>query len=117
MKRFISMMAAGLVLVGCAHEPIVDRRGVDEARYQADLAECRAYSEQVNTAGETAKHGAAGAAIGTAVGAIVGNSDTAGRGAGVGAVAGGSKGFTRAEQRKQRVMYRCMEKRGYHVLG
>jgi len=102
---------------GCANEPIVDRKGVNEARYQADLTECHSYANQVDTAGETAKHGAIGAAVGATVGAIIGNSSTVERGAGVGAVAGGTKGFTKAERRKQRVLYRCLEQRGYHVLG
>ncbi len=111
-----TLLATGLVS-GCANEPIIDRHGVSEAQYQADLAECRGYAAQVDTAGETAKHGAIGAAIGTTVGAIIGNSGTAERGLGVGAVTGGSKGFSKAEQRKERVLYRCLKNRGYRVLG
>lgn len=117
MKKLVVAVVAGVWLVGCANDPIVDRHGVSEAQYQADLAECRNYAEQVNTAGETAKHGAVGAAIGTAVGAIIGDSSTAERGLGLGAVSGGTKGFGKAERRKERVLYRCMENRGYRVLG
>ena len=115
----VTVLTAGLLALaaGCANEPIIDRRGVDEAKYRADLAECRAYAEEVNTAGETATSGAAGAAIGASIGAILGNSGDAAQGAGVGAVAGGSKGFSKAEHRKERVMYRCLEHRGYKVLG
>ena len=116
MRAVLLVFGLGIV-AGCAHEPIVDRKGVNEAKYQADLSECRAYAAQVNTAGETAKHGAIGAAVGATIGAIIGNSSDAERGVGVGAVAGGSKSFTAAERRKQRVMYRCMKHRGYRVLG
>ena len=42
----------------------IDERGVDPARYEADLADCRSYSEQVDTVGQAAKHGAAGAVVG-----------------------------------------------------
>ena len=101
----------------CAHEPIIDRRGIDEARYEQDLAECRAYAEEVNTAEETAKGGAVGAAVGGVLGAVIGDRGTAGRGAGIGATTGGTRGFSEAEQRKQRVLYRCMAGRGYRVLG
>lgn len=117
MKKALSVFVFGVLMAGCAHEPIVDRHGKSEAKYQEDLAECRGYAGQVNTAGETAKHSAVGAAIGTAVGAAIGNSDTAARGLGAGAIAGGSKGFNKAEHRKQRVIYQCMENRGYQVLG
>ena len=117
MKNILLVGMVAMVCAGCAHEPIVDRKGVNEIQYQADLSECRTYAEQVNTAGETAKHGAIGAAVGATVGAVIGNSDTAGRGAGVGAIAGGGKGFSKAEQRKQRVVYQCLRNRGYRVLG
>ena len=105
------------LLAGCASDPIIDRKGVDEARYQADLAECRTYANEVNTAAETGKYGAVGAAIGGSLGAIIGNSRDAERGAGIGAVTGGTKGFGRAEDRKERIVYRCLQHRGYKVLG
>ena len=114
--RMIAIIAATLI-AGCASEPIVDRRGVDEAAYQRDLAECRGYASEVDTVGETVKDGAIGAAVGGIFGAIWGDSHTAGQGAGTGAVAGGGKGLTRAERRKEKVMYRCMQGRGYKVLG
>ncbi len=110
-------VASMLVLSGCANEPIVDRRGIDEATYEADLAGCRSYASQVDTAGETAKAGAIGAAIGASVGAIIGNSRDVEKGAGIGAVAGGTKGFSKAEHRKEKVMYPCLKSRGYQVLG
>ena len=115
MKKLLAIAVLGLG--ACAHEPIVDRKGVDEAAYQRDLAECRTYAAEVDTVGETVKGGAVGAVVGGTVGAILGNGHDAGRGAGIGSVAGGGKGLTRSERRKQRVIYRCMEGRGYRVLG
>jgi len=47
----------------------------------------------------------------------LGNSDDAEQGAGIGAVAGGAKGFRKAEHRKEKILYRCMETRGYRVFG
>jgi uncharacterized protein YcfJ len=105
------------LLISCANEPIVDRRGVEEVQYQDDLAECQSYSHQSDTVGETAKAGAIGVAIGASVGAILGDSHDAAQGAGVGAVAGGAKGFRKAEHRKEKVLYRCMKSRGYRVFG
>lgn len=117
MKAAVVTIGTLAILVGCANEPIVDRRGVDEHKYQADLAECRSYAGQVDTVGETAKGGAIGAAIGASIGAIIGDSHDAEQGLGIGAIAGGSKGFSKAEHRKEKVMYRCMKARGYQVLG
>ena len=117
MIKTIMLISLPLFLMGCANEPIVDRRGVDEEDYQDDLAECRSYAYQVDTPGETAKAGAIGVAIGATVGAIVGDSHDAEKGAGIGAVVGGSKGFRKAEDRKEKVLYRCMKSRGYRVFG
>ena len=117
MKAGIFSVVVMVFLAGCASEPIVDRRGVDEVKYEADLAECRSYAGEVDTAGETAKHGAIGAAIGASIGAIIGDSHDAEQGVGIGAIAGGSKGFSKAEHRKEKVMYRCMKSRGYRVFG
>ena len=117
MIRTVMFISLPLLLMSCANEPIVDRRGVDEAQYQGDLAECRSYAYQVDTVGETGKAAAIGVAIGASVGAILGDSHDVQRGAGVGAVAGGAKGFRRAEHRKEKVLYRCLKSRGYRVFG
>ena len=117
MIRTVMFMSLPLLLMSCANEPIVDRRGVDEARYQGDLAECRSYAYQVDPAGETGKAAAIGVAIGASVGAILGDSHDAEQGAGVGAVAGGARGFRKAERRKEKVLYNCLKSRGYHVFG
>ena len=113
----IPAVVSVVLLAGCASDPIIDRKGVDERAYQQDLAECRAYAAEVDTTSETIKGGAVGAAVLGTVGAIFGDSNRAERGAGAGAVLGGSRGMTEAEERKERILYRCMKGRGYRVLG
>ncbi|MHA7817461.1 MAG: YMGG-like glycine zipper-containing protein [Pseudohaliea sp.] len=118
-KRAV-VLAAGLVLAGCTttKEIIIDEQGVDMARYRQDLAECRAYAEQVRTGEKTARGAASGAAIGGAIGAITGGSrESAARGAGVGAVSGAAKGASRGEQEAVRVVKQCLRGRGYRVLN
>ena len=109
----------GLLLVGCSSHPgpIVDTKGVNMASYDADLTECREYSDQVAVGEKAAKGAASGAVVGGAIGAIVGNSSNAARGAGVGAVTGGAKGVSRGEQDKVKVVKNCLRGRGYRVLN
>jgi len=49
---------------------IVDTKGVDMSRYESDLSDCEAYSQQVNVGGKAAVHGATGAVVAGTVGAI-----------------------------------------------
>ncbi len=110
--------------IGCAssYEPIVDMKGVDAARYQADLDECRQYADHVDvgtSAGTGAAIGAAiGAATGAAVGAITGSPGT---GAAVGAAGGGTTGLfgggLRGGEKQRQVIRNCLRGRGYSVLG
>src|SRR5262249_3207361 len=88
MRTFLAMAAAAALVAGCArsYEPIVDTKGIDEARYQQDLSECRDYAEQVNVGGEAAVGTGIGAALGAAIGAIAGAfGANAGKGAALGA--------------------------------
>ena len=116
-KPIMGILVLTGFLVGCVNEPIVDKRGVNPVQYEADLAECRAFADEVNTPAEVAEHGAIGAAVGGTLGAVFGNSRSAGKGAGGGAVIGGTKGADRAVQRKERVLFNCLRGRGYRVLG
>lgn len=116
--RILMTVAGCIVLIGCANmDPIVDKKGVNETKYQQDLAQCKQYAAGINTGAEASKHGAAGAAVGGILGAIVGDSTTAGQGAGVGAVTGSVRGARKAEYRKERVIQNCLQGRGYRVLG
>ena len=98
-------------------EPIVDMKGVNQAQYEADLAECKQYVAQVDAGGKVAGGAAAGAAVGGIMGAIFGNGGTAARGAGAGAVAGGARGAGSAIQERHQVLRNCLLNRGYRVLN
>ena len=108
---------AALLASACADRPIIDTRGVNMAAYEQDLADCRAYAEQVNTGRKVLTGGAVGAVVGAAVGAAVGNSDTAKRSAGAGAAVGSAKGAGRAHREKETVVRNCLRNRGYAVLN
>lgn len=123
MRKPGGLGAVCLLLAGCAqsYEPIIDRKGVDQARYEQDLAECRQYAEQVSPAGEAAAGGLLGAAFGAALGAVVGAfSGSAGTGAAVGAATGGvtgtAGGAVGGVQGQKQVIDNCLRGRGYSVL-
>ncbi len=115
--RYAVVALLSIGLAGCAHQPIVDTKGVNMVKYQQDLQECEAYAEQVRVADKALGGAAVGAVVGAAIGAAVGNSDTAQRSAGAGAVVGASKGTGRGLQEKRRVVHNCLRNRGYAVLN
>ena len=118
MKR--SLLPLLLLLpVACTttDEIIIDKKGVDLARYERDLAECRDYASEVKTAEKGARGAASGAVVGGAIGAITDGSEGAAKGAGVGAVTGGARGLSQGEQDEVRVVKRCLAGRGYRVLN
>ena len=117
------MKLLSILLLGCmtacttTHEIIIDRKGVNMANYEADLAECRVYSSEVASGEKAVKGAASGAVVGGAIGAVVGGGSDAARGAGVGAITGGAKGISRGEQDKLRVVKNCLRGRGYRILN
>lgn len=113
---WIAICIAAAVLSGCAAHPgpIVDMKGVSQADYERDLAECERYAAQINPAAGVARGAAAGAAVGAAAGAVVGNP---GRGAGLGAVSGGAESARLNDRERRRVVKNCMRGRGYRVLN
>lgn len=114
--RTLANVTALAVLAGCAAhpEPIVDRKGVNEAQFEADWRECEAYAQQVRIEGGVARGATVGAVIGAAAGAISGD---AGPGAGYGAIYGGSRSGLDADRERQMVFKRCLRGRGYRVLN
>jgi outer membrane lipoprotein SlyB len=113
-------LAATLVLCACTttDEIIIDRKGVDMARYAADKAECEQYASEVRTGAKAVRGAASGAVVGGAIGGIAGDSsESAARGAGVGAVTGTARGIAQGEREKVRVVKRCLRERGYRVLN
>ncbi len=110
-----------MALAGCASEAgrsvIIDRQGVDMARYERDLAECTAYAEEVRAAEKVAANAAGGAAVGGAVGAVTRGSSGAKDGAAVGAIVGGARGTQGAWREQKQVVKQCLQGRGYRVLN
>jgi hypothetical protein len=112
-----------LAVAACArnYEPIIDSRGVAPAHYQADLADCRAYAEQVSPVEEAGTGalfgGAVGAALGAIAGAIGGDAGSgAALGAAVGGAGGGISGGAQGIEGQRQVIRNCMSGRGYTVL-
>lgn len=99
------------------NNPIIDTRGVNVTQYNQDLAECRAYADEVQVAQKAAAGVVAGAAVGGVFGAVLGNSNTATRGAGVGAVGGGARGVGEGIREREHVIKSCLIGRGYRVLN
>lgn len=101
---------------------MVDMKGVDSARYEQDLTECRAYAEQVSPAREAVVGAGLAAALGAAIGAIAGAfGGSAGSGAATGAAIGGvtgtAAGGAGGVSEQKQIIDRCLAGRGYNVLG
>lgn len=112
----VIIATAVIILAGCAAhpDPIIDMRGVDEAQFAEDWAECGAYTDEIAIEKGVAKGAATGAVVGGLAGAIGGDS---GEGAGYGAIYGGTRSGLDAERERQQVFKRCMRGRGYRVLN
>jgi len=120
MNKSILLLLLPIAVLGCRatdDRPIVDMQGVSIAQYNADLAECQAYADEVEAGRQMARGAVGGAVVGGVVGAVVGNSDTAQRGAGAGAVLGTSRGAQSAMNERERVIRNCLRGRGYRVLN
>ena len=124
MRKSLAFVAGtSFLLISCAssYRPIVDMKGVDNARYEEDLVECRAYAEQVSPGSQAVAGGGLAAVLGAALGAIAGAfGGNAGSGAGTGAAIGGVTGTVAGGaggvSEQQRVIDRCLTGRGYNVL-
>jgi hypothetical protein len=115
LKISISACALAFITACSSHpEPIIDSKGVDMTVYEADLAECSQYADQIDPKQGVAKGAAGGAVVGAATGAISGD---AGRGAGYGSIWGATSSGLDADRDKQMVVKRCLRGRGYKVLN
>ena len=108
---------SGALLSACAAhpEPIIDLKGVNQAVFEQDWTECKAYSEQVKIEQGVAKGAATGAVVGAIAGAI--SDGDVSRTAGQGGLIGGTKSGLKADREKLKVFKRCMSGRGYRVLN
>ncbi len=119
-KQSILPLALAAMLTACAgtgaeYEPIVD--GPKNEAYELDLTACQKLAEERSYTNPDVKtEAAAGAVVGGIHGALE-NRETAIAGAVVGAVfGGGGKAFDAIEERKG-IVKKCMQGRGYEVLG
>lgn len=117
----LSALSAAL-LAACAGadvRPIVDMKGVNEARYEKDLAECQDYAKQASGMGGTAAKGAgAGAIVGGLLGLVTGgNATEIAQAAGAGAVIGGAGGAYQGNESQEAIVKKCLVGRGYKVLN
>ena len=122
--RKTGLLGVLCITVGCAtsnvfvDEPIIDRKGVDMAKYAVDKAECEAYATEVKRGEKIARGTVGGAVVGGTIGAILNRGgNSAERGAGVGAVTGGLGGAREGNQEMERVIKQCLRGRGYRVLN
>lgn len=99
------------------NNPIIDAQGVNLARYDADLAQCENYTDEVAIAQKAGSGAVVGGVLGGIFGAVAGNSDTAKKGVGIGAVGGGARGVGEGIRERERVIKRCLIGRGYRVLN
>jgi hypothetical protein len=93
----LSPISGSVLLTACAGaevRPIVDMKGVNEARYEKDLAECQGYAKEASGMGGTAA-----------------------KGAGAGAVFGGAGGAYKGNESQEAVVKKCLVGRGYKVLN
>jgi len=123
MKPIVAIStAAFLVAAGCAqsYRPAVDIKGGDQAKYEADLAQCRNQAEQSVAAAPPVVGGAILLAL---VGAALGFSATGpfdgGTGAAIGAAAGGAAGAALGglvvDSKQTKAIDGCLRLRGYTV--
>jgi hypothetical protein len=109
------------LLAACKTTPqqrvVIDPKGIDQAAYERDLAECNTLAENAGKTGSAGKGALGGAVIGGAIGGILGNRTSAARLGGVGAVVGGARGAGQEGGNKDQILKNCMSGRGYRVLN
>ena len=123
MKKILCI-AVALSLTGCAtpygkeYQPIVDMKGQDRTRYEANLRECQEYAGGLSAGRSLAAGAVIGALLGFAIGAPLGlggkfNANIAG----FGAAAGGASAAGRTINKQETIIMRCLQGRGYNVLN
>ena len=121
-KSAVFVVSLAIALAGCTttgtgsnFRPLVDNKGVDLNRYEADLQECQDFAKSTPNAGKSGAGGAAvGAALGLALAVIGGDQKLAS--AGAGAVVGGALGASAGEASQREIIRKCLTGRGYKVL-
>lgn len=121
--KIFSILSVAILLSACAsYQPVIDMQGVDPIKYEADLAECHRYADQIDAVKDgatgTLVGAGIGAAFGAAIGAVVGApASGAAMGATAGGFGGGASETNKAMNRKKDIMDNCLRNRGYKILG
>ena len=103
--------------------PIIDAQ--NSPQLQADLAECQQFAAQRSVNGEILSSALVGAGFGALAGSSFGGRPFSRRGRGenalagslAGAAAGSVVGVFQGQAAQADIVYRCMEGRGYRILG
>ena len=121
------VMFGALLLAGCAGDPYVDFKSSDNpGDYYSDLRECQMIAEDIESTAWSVTTGSlmgsflsAAGAVGVAM--ITNSSEPLGMVAGIGAtgglIGGGIKGALDADHAQYNITVKCLEGRGYTVLG
>jgi len=124
MRFYLLSVYCSLTIAACTsveditgNNPIIDKQNVNLAQYEADLTQCRDYTDEVALAQKAGSGAVSGAVVGGVIGAAVGDSEFAKKGAGIGAVGGGARGIGEGIRERERVTKRCLMGRGYRVLN
>jgi hypothetical protein len=114
-----------------AWTPTVDQKGLNQAQYEKDFAECKAVAvaDPSTDGNKAAKKGAMKWGLGSAAGMAALTIATGGAAAiplmagtlavagGAGALSGGMSNKLQADWRYQGMITQCLKGRGYNVLG
>ena len=103
--------------------PIID--APNSPKLQADLAQCQQFAAQRSVNGEVLSSALVGAGFGALAGSSFGGRPFSRRGRGenalagslAGAAAGSAVGVFQGQAAQADIVYRCMEGRGYRILG
>lgn len=130
-KLVIATTVTTILISGCAnappntpgagygknYTPVVDTLGVDKARYDKDLGDCRQFAGIIDAEKAAMQGMIGGMLFGALLGGAIGHNNgmtnygaVAGGGAGLGAAA------NRATNHQERILINCMAGRGYRTL-
>ena len=122
MKKLLVLLIAGTMLANCSattgfYKPVVDRKGVDDAGYEKDLAECQEYAKEgINPVTGAVVGAVAGAVIGTVVNKVINPRDKENFGGKIGTIYGAGGGAVAGMDDQINIVKKCMSGRGYKLL-
>lgn len=123
MKKIIASITICTVLSACATSvqqqilvPLVDMKGVDNIQFNNDVMECNAYARRIDAEQHAANTAMALGVLGALLGASLGNRRDALQLGAIGAASGAVQGHSKAVEKQEDVVRRCLAGRGYVVL-